>query len=107
MGTPEIHDPTNAATPRARPPRPARARARGLARKLVTVAAVAATGLAGSLVAVSSPAAAAPATATALAAGSIAWSPCLDDDPIMGAYLRGLECGSLAVPLDHARPGGR
>ncbi|MFL6130806.1 MAG: alpha/beta fold hydrolase [Mycobacteriales bacterium] len=70
------------------------------------VAAVAATGLVGSVVPVSGAAAARAEASVSPSAGSIAWSPCPDDDPIMGAYLRGLECGSLEVPLDHSRPNG-
>ncbi|SCK15486.1 MULTISPECIES: alpha/beta hydrolase [unclassified Streptomyces] len=38
---------------------------------------------------------------------TIAWAPCPADDPLMGDYLMGLECGSLKVPLDHSRPEGR
>ncbi|HEX2312675.1 MAG TPA: alpha/beta hydrolase [Thermomonospora sp.] len=54
--------------------------------------------LAGGLVAAPGPAQAAPA---------IAWKPCPAKDPVEGTALKGLECGTLAVPLDHGRPGGR
>ncbi|MQY02950.1 alpha/beta hydrolase [Actinomadura macrotermitis] len=36
----------------------------------------------------------------------IAWKPCPADDPVEKGALKGLECGTLAVPLDHARPHG-
>jgi pimeloyl-ACP methyl ester carboxylesterase len=74
--------------------------------KRVVIAAAAGLGLAGAVVSVPGAAAAAPAAPPA-PAGGIAWTPCPDDDPIMGGYLKGLECGSLQVPLDHDRPGGR
>lgn len=78
-------------------------------KKLITIAAAAATGIAGSVVALpaQAPAAEAPAGSADPSAGSIAWSPCPDDDPIIGDRLKGLECGSLRVPLDHGRPDGR
>ncbi|WP_245974529.1 alpha/beta hydrolase [Thermomonospora umbrina] len=41
------------------------------------------------------------------AAPAIAWKPCPAKDPIEGASLKGMECGTLAVPLDHDRPDGR
>lgn len=37
----------------------------------------------------------------------LAWSPCPDNDPILGPMLQGLECGSLEVPLDYRKPRGR
>ncbi|WP_202232817.1 alpha/beta fold hydrolase [Actinacidiphila reveromycinica] len=58
-------------------------------------------------------AAAAPAQATATTAtttpktAAISWSPCPDSDPLVGTLLKGLECGSLQVPLDYSRPNGR
>ncbi|OAH10932.1 alpha/beta fold hydrolase [Streptomyces jeddahensis] len=39
--------------------------------------------------------------------GTIAWSPCPDTDPNLGAMLKGLECGSVQVPLDYSQPDGR
>jgi pimeloyl-ACP methyl ester carboxylesterase len=36
----------------------------------------------------------------------LAWKPCPAKDPVEGARLKGLQCASLSVPLDHARPGG-
>lgn len=80
-----------------------RAQAGGLVKKLVVITAAAATGLVGSVVSVSQ-AVAAPDSPPA---GSIAWSPCPDNDPLMGALLKGLECGSFKVPLDHSRPDGQ
>jgi pimeloyl-ACP methyl ester carboxylesterase len=63
--------------------------------------AAAATGLAGAAVA-------APAKASAdLPVAGVSWSPCPDDDPVLGDLLTGLECGSLEVPLDHGRPDGQ
>ncbi|MBW8483742.1 alpha/beta hydrolase [Actinomadura sp. PM05-2] len=47
---------------------------------------------------------AAAAAAPALAA--VAWKPCPKNDPVEKDALRGLQCGTLRVPLDHARPGG-
>ncbi|MFI9808955.1 alpha/beta fold hydrolase [Streptomyces sp. NPDC052301] len=40
-------------------------------------------------------------------AGSIAWSPCPDTDPNLGNLLKGLECGSIQVPLDYGHPDGK
>ncbi|WP_019634882.1 alpha/beta hydrolase [Actinomadura atramentaria] len=51
-----------------------------------------------SLPAVPAPAAPPPA---------ISWKACPAKDPVEGERLKGLECGTLRVPLDHARPGGR
>lgn len=45
--------------------------------------------------------------ATASDTGTIAWSPCPDTDPNLGTLLKGLECGSVEVPLDYARPNGQ
>ncbi|MFG1999430.1 alpha/beta hydrolase [Spirillospora sp. NPDC048911] len=36
----------------------------------------------------------------------IDWKPCPDPDPVEKGRLKGLECGTLAVPLDHDRPQG-
>ncbi|MEU6406766.1 alpha/beta fold hydrolase [Streptomyces sp. NPDC046985] len=72
-------------------------------KKLALATAVIVTGLSVPAVA---PAAAA-GEAAAPAAGTIAWSPCPDADPNLGALLKGLECGSVEVPLDYARPEGR
>ncbi|SPT64445.1 alpha/beta hydrolase [Actinomadura madurae] len=36
----------------------------------------------------------------------LAWKPCPAKDPVEGTRLKGLECASLSVPLDHARPRG-
>ncbi|WP_018655228.1 alpha/beta hydrolase [Actinomadura flavalba] len=44
--------------------------------------------------------------APAAAAPSITWRACPDTDPVEGTALKGLECGDLKVPLDHANPGG-
>lgn len=64
-------------------------------------------GLTAQVIAVA-PAGAAPTVgSTARSAGTISWSPCPDDDPVMEDYLVGLECGSLDVPLDHSRPTGQ
>ncbi|MFH0246496.1 alpha/beta fold hydrolase [Streptomyces sp. HK10] len=72
-------------------------------KKLALVTSVVVAGLVGSVVA---PTASAEEAARP-AAGTIDWSPCPDNDPILGPMLKGLECGSLQVPLDHADPGGR
>lgn len=70
-------------------------------RKFLAMTAAAATALAGAAVA-------APAKASAdLPAAGVSWSPCPDNDPVIGGYLKGLECGTLQVPLDHSRPDGR
>ncbi|MEV1026995.1 alpha/beta hydrolase [Streptomyces sp. NPDC050264] len=71
-------------------------------KKLAWVTTVAVAGLVGSAVA---PAAAAPETAKPLTA-TVAWSPCPENDPILGAMLKGLDCGSVQVPLDYAKPNG-
>lgn len=72
-------------------------------KKLALVTAVIVTGL--SVQAVTPVAVAEEAAAPAT--GTIAWSPCPDPDPNLGALLRGLECGSVEVPLDYAQPGGQ
>ncbi|WP_242614313.1 alpha/beta hydrolase [Actinomadura roseirufa] len=36
----------------------------------------------------------------------LAWSPCRRKDPVEGARLKGLQCATIRVPLDHARPRG-
>lgn len=41
------------------------------------------------------------------AAPAIRWEPCPADDPLEGDALKGLECGTLSVPLDHTSPAGR
>ncbi|WP_233358589.1 alpha/beta hydrolase [Thermomonospora amylolytica] len=41
------------------------------------------------------------------AAPVIKWKPCPADDPLEGKVLKGLECGTLSVPLNHTRPAGR
>jgi pimeloyl-ACP methyl ester carboxylesterase len=51
-------------------------------------------------------AAAGPAPQAAPAPRGLAWKPCPDKDPVEGGKLKGLECASLRVPLDHARPAG-
>ena len=111
MATPEMRDIHVSAARRALTPRlrrkpgswRARAQAGGLVKKLVVIAAAAATGLVGSVVSVSE-AAAAPDGATV---DSITWSPCPDNDPLMGTLLKGLECGAFQVPLDHSQPDGQ
>ena len=35
------------------------------------------------------------------------WRPCPQNDPVEGSRLKGLQCASIRVPLDHARPHGR
>ncbi|MFI7321983.1 alpha/beta hydrolase [Streptomyces venezuelae] len=70
-------------------------------RKLLAITAAAATALAGTVAA--APAKAAPERP----ASTISWSPCPDSDPVVGGLLKGLECGTLAVPLDHTKPAGR
>ncbi|MFA1549419.1 alpha/beta hydrolase [Actinomadura chokoriensis] len=47
-----------------------------------------------------------PAPETALKPRGLAWRPCPAKDPVEGARLKGLQCASLRVPLDHARPDG-
>ncbi|NBM14388.1 alpha/beta fold hydrolase [Streptomyces sp. GC420] len=72
-------------------------------KKLALVTSVIVAGLVGSAV---TPAASAKEAAVP-AAGSVDWSPCPDNDPVLGNMLKDLECGSVRVPLDHADPGGR
>ncbi|MEV8309182.1 alpha/beta fold hydrolase [Streptomyces flavidovirens] len=38
---------------------------------------------------------------------TITWTACPDTDPILGPMLKGLECGSVQVPLDYSRPDGQ
>lgn len=81
-------------------------------RRLVLIAAVAGAGLAGTTVAASAAnsagtAQAPPAATVQRSAGSIAWAPCPGDDRWQGAALKTLECGTLDVPLDYARPRGK
>lgn len=78
----------------------------GFVKKRVLIGAVA--------IGLMSPVIAVPASATAPAeapngpsVGSIAWSPCPTNDPVLGALLKGLECGSLDVPMNYKRPGDR
>ncbi len=71
-------------------------------KKLLVIAAAVVSGLAGSVAAVSS-----AAGSPAARAGTIAWSPCPDNDPILGPMLKGLECGTLEVPLNHRKPNGK
>ncbi|MFD4413419.1 MULTISPECIES: alpha/beta fold hydrolase [unclassified Streptomyces] len=78
-------------------------------KKLALVTSVIVAGLLGSTVA---PATAKDTTATAKdttapAAESVAWSPCPATDPVLGALLKGLECGSIQVPLDYGKPDGQ
>ncbi|MFF3646581.1 alpha/beta fold hydrolase [Streptomyces sp. NPDC002564] len=73
-------------------------------RKFLAITAAAVTALAGTVAA--APAKPGPDRPDRPAA-TIAWSPCPDSDPVLGALLKGLECGSLDVPLDHTRPQGR
>ncbi|MFC4906331.1 alpha/beta fold hydrolase [Actinomadura gamaensis] len=40
------------------------------------------------------------------ARASITWRPCPKHDPVEKNRLRGLQCGTLRVPLDHAHPRG-
>ncbi|WP_225993946.1 alpha/beta hydrolase [Actinomadura rudentiformis] len=51
----------------------------------------------------------APDTAADAAASMVArikWKPCPKSDPVEKDRLKGLQCGKLAVPLDHDRPDG-
>ncbi|MEU8703279.1 alpha/beta fold hydrolase [Streptomyces sp. NPDC048680] len=41
------------------------------------------------------------------AAGTIAWAPCPENDPLLGTMLKGLDCGTVEVPLDHSNPAGQ
>ncbi|MFZ3597761.1 alpha/beta fold hydrolase [Streptomyces sp. BH104] len=70
-------------------------------KKFVWAAVVAAASLVGSVVAP-----AAVAQETTETAATIAWAPCPDTDPVLGGMLKGLDCGSVSVPLDYAKPGG-
>ncbi|WUH96857.1 alpha/beta hydrolase [Spirillospora sp. NBC_00431] len=36
----------------------------------------------------------------------LAWKTCPADDPVEGTRLKGLQCASVRVPLDHSRPRG-
>ncbi|HLV73785.1 alpha/beta hydrolase family protein [Actinomadura hallensis] len=58
--------------------------------------------------AVPAPAAAAgrPGTGSAPGPARLDWKPCPSDDPHHGGRLKGLECASIRVPLDHDRPRG-
>ncbi|MEU5878279.1 alpha/beta hydrolase [Spirillospora sp. NPDC047279] len=79
-------------------------------RKLVVITAAAAGfALAGTAVAATADTGAAGSEATQVAASAsrIAWQACPDEDPVLGGLLKGLECGSLQVPLDYSRPGGK
>ncbi|GLW62653.1 peptidase [Actinomadura rubrobrunea] len=69
-------------------------------RRLVLIAAALSTGIAGT-------AAAASADTGAAARQKIAWTACPDNDPILGGALKGLECGTIEVPLDYSRPHGK
>ncbi|MEU6035582.1 alpha/beta hydrolase [Actinomadura sp. NPDC047616] len=48
-----------------------------------------------------------PAAASTARPPRLSWSPCPANDPVEKTALRGMECATLAVPLDHARPRGR
>ncbi|MFD4971272.1 alpha/beta fold hydrolase [Streptomyces sp. NPDC058424] len=72
-------------------------------RKLALVTSVIAAGLVGSAVVPATAANEAPAPA----AGSVEWAPCPGGDPVLGDMLKGLECGSVQVPLDYGAPRGR
>lgn len=86
-------------------------KARGAAfmKKFIVTTAAAATGLTASIIAVSAaeatPAQPPASSSVSPSAGSIAWSPCPTDE--LFGLLKGLECGSLEVPLDHSQPDGR
>lgn len=45
-------------------------------------------------------------TQTRTQPGTVDWRPCPKRDPVAAGRLRGLECGTLEVPLDHDRPAG-
>ncbi|MEU5990821.1 alpha/beta hydrolase [Spirillospora sp. NPDC047418] len=78
-----------------------------------TAAGTAAVAVALGAAAMGAPAAAAeraaPQTAapqTAVAPRALAWKACPAKDPVEGTRLKGLQCASLRVPLDYARPDG-
>ncbi|MGW8365460.1 alpha/beta fold hydrolase [Streptomyces wedmorensis] len=70
-------------------------------KKLALVTTVIVTGLVGPSV---TPVAAVEAVTPA---ASVAWSPCPENDPTLGAMLKGLECGTVQVPLDYSQPDGQ
>ncbi|MGW7440716.1 alpha/beta fold hydrolase [Streptomyces sp. NPDC054849] len=72
-------------------------------KKLALVTSVIVAGLLGPSVAPVS----AAENAITPAAGSVAWSPCPENDPNLGPMLKGLECGSIQVPLNYAEPAGQ
>ncbi|MEU8117413.1 alpha/beta hydrolase [Spirillospora sp. NPDC049024] len=70
-----------------------------------TAAVAAALAVAGAA-ALGAPVAAAPAPPPEPRPAGLAWKPCPAKDPVEGARLKGLQCASLRVPLDHADPAG-
>ncbi|MFJ5265775.1 alpha/beta fold hydrolase [Streptomyces sp. NPDC088387] len=78
-------------------------------KKLTLLTSVVVAGLVGSALV---PAASAKESATAgrspkPAATTVDWVPCPDNDPVLGNMLKGLDCGTVQVPLDYSRPAGR
>ena len=76
-----------------------------LVKKLVAVMSVTAVSLLG-VVTSRQVAEAVPVQPAASAVRAVAWSPCPEDDPVLGSLLKGLECGSLEVPLNYSKPKG-
>ncbi|MFB4310960.1 alpha/beta hydrolase [Actinomadura sp. GTD37] len=75
-------------------------------RRAAAGTAAAAVALGAAAMGTSAAAAAPPVPEAALKPRGLAWKPCPAKDPVEGARLKGLQCASLKVPLDHARPGG-
>ncbi|XRQ03594.1 alpha/beta hydrolase [Actinomadura welshii] len=71
-----------------------------------TAAAALALGAAGAAAAPASAAAGRPGSGPAPRLAGLAWKPCPAEDPWEGGRLRGLQCASIRVPLDHDRPDG-
>ncbi|WP_307796517.1 alpha/beta hydrolase [Actinomadura barringtoniae] len=83
-------------------------------RRLVLITAAVSLGLTGTAAAAPRSAPAAPSASSApsgaesaAAVGRIAWAPCPDGDKWQGSALKGLECGTLQVPLDYRKPNGK
>ncbi|MEW2313484.1 alpha/beta fold hydrolase [Streptomyces sp. NPDC006864] len=72
-------------------------------KKLALVTTVIVTGLVSPVL---TPVAAAQ-TAVTQNAGTLAWAPCTENDPVLGPMLKGLDCGTLEVPLDYDDPSGQ
>lgn len=76
-------------------------------RRAAARTAAAAVALGAAAMGVPAAAAASPAPQAAPAPRGLAWKPCPAKDPVEGGKLKGLECATLRVPLDHARPAGK